>query len=77
MFQKAFTLSDRLQFQKRPEKSYQILYIRYLSVRYKLQMTLKDLTQADPPVFMEGEDLIVTDPMLPTKLTLQLHLTDG
>ena len=37
-------------------------------------MSLKDLTQADPPVFSEGEDLIVTDPMLPTKLTLQVHL---
>ena len=43
-------------------------------LRYKLQMSLKDLTQADPPVFSEGEDLIVTDPMLPTKLTLQVHL---
>ena len=46
------------------------------AVRYKLQMSLKELTQADPPIFTEGEDLIVTDPMLPTRLTLQLYLTD-
>lgn len=33
--------------------------------RYKLQMSLDELTKADPPIFTEGEDLIVTDPTLP------------
>jgi ubiquitin-activating enzyme E1 C len=41
---------------------------------YKLKMTLKELTQADPPVIHEGEELVVTDPALPSKLTLQLFL---
>ncbi len=44
--------------------------------RYKLQMSLDELTKADPPIFTEGEDLIVTDPTLPTKLTLQLFFTN-
>jgi len=43
---------------------------------YKLQMSLDELTKADPPIFTEGEDLIVTDPTLPTKLTLQLFFTN-
>lgn len=43
---------------------------------YKLTMTLDDLTKASPPVFMEGEDLIVTDPAVPTKLALQVFLED-
>merc|ERR1740121_2411366 len=42
---------------------------------YKLKMTLKELACADPPVFNEGEDLLVTDPALPSKLTLKLHLS--
>ena len=39
-------------------------------------MSLDELTRADPPIFTEGEDLIVTDPTLPTKLTLQLFFTN-
>jgi len=39
---------------------------------YKLSMTLKDLTEADPPVFVEGEELSVTDPTLPSKLNLRV-----
>jgi len=42
---------------------------------YKLKMTLKELVEADPPVFHEGEDLLVTDPALPSKLTLRLLLS--
>merc|ERR1712205_234366 len=42
---------------------------------YKLTMSLEALTKADPPVFMAGEDLIVTDPTLPTKLTLRVQLS--
>lgn len=42
---------------------------------YKLKMTLEELTKADPPVFAQGEDLTVTDPMLPTKLTLRVFLS--
>lgn len=48
--------------------------LRPSSLRYKLKMTLQELTEADPCVFVEGEDLIVTDPTLPTKLTLAVHL---
>mmetsp|Transcript_34985 Transcript_34985/g.75435 ORF Transcript_34985/g.75435 Transcript_34985/m.75435 type:complete len:448 (+) Transcript_34985:68-1411(+) len=40
---------------------------------YKLPMTLKDLAASDPPAFSTGEELIVTDPALPTKLTLIVH----
>eukprot|EP00930_Biecheleria_cincta_P050021 TRINITY_DN35209_c0_g1_i1.p1 TRINITY_DN35209_c0_g1~~TRINITY_DN35209_c0_g1_i1.p1 ORF type:complete len:469 (+),score=75.41 TRINITY_DN35209_c0_g1_i1:50-1408(+) len=43
---------------------------------YKLSMTLDELTKSSPPVFMEGEDLVVTDPALPTKLSLQVFLED-
>eukprot|EP00931_Biecheleriopsis_adriatica_P049680 TRINITY_DN28741_c0_g2_i1.p1 TRINITY_DN28741_c0_g2~~TRINITY_DN28741_c0_g2_i1.p1 ORF type:complete len:467 (+),score=101.08 TRINITY_DN28741_c0_g2_i1:64-1401(+) len=44
---------------------------------YKLTMTLEELTQANPPVFTEGEELIVTDPSIPSKLVLQVFLTDA
>jgi len=40
---------------------------------YKLTMTLKELAEADPPVFTVGEELTVTDPALPTKLTLVIE----
>jgi len=39
---------------------------------YKLKQTLRELVSADPPVFTEGEDLLVTDPSLPSKLTLRV-----
>merc|ERR1712014_139992 len=38
---------------------------------YKLPMTLQQLVTADPPVFDEGEELIVTDPGVPSKLRLK------
>lgn len=44
---------------------------------HKLEMTLEQLTQANPPVFTEGEELIVTDPALPSKLTLQVYFADS
>jgi len=43
---------------------------------YKLSMSLKALTEAEPPVFTEGEELLVTDPTLPSKLTLCIQI-DG
>mmetsp|Transcript_20128 Transcript_20128/g.32136 ORF Transcript_20128/g.32136 Transcript_20128/m.32136 type:complete len:448 (+) Transcript_20128:55-1398(+) len=43
---------------------------------YKLAMTLEALTKADPPVFIDGEELVVTDPALPSKLTLKVCLTN-
>mmetsp|Transcript_39870 Transcript_39870/g.105459 ORF Transcript_39870/g.105459 Transcript_39870/m.105459 type:complete len:828 (-) Transcript_39870:26-2509(-) len=39
---------------------------------YKLSMTLEELTKADPPVFAEDEELVVTDPALPSRLTLRV-----
>lgn len=39
---------------------------------YKLKMTLKELAEAEPPVLVEGEELLVTDPALPSKLTLKV-----
>merc|ERR1712151_499279 len=39
---------------------------------YKLPLTLQQLTSADPPVFDEGEELIVTDPGIPSKLRLKV-----
>lgn len=44
---------------------------------YKLKQSLKELTQADPPVFAEGEDILVTDPTLPSKLTLRVFLAES
>lgn len=41
---------------------------------YKLALTLEQLATAEPPVFVEGEELLVTDPALPSKLTLTLVL---
>merc|ERR1712060_16384 len=41
---------------------------------YKLQMSLQELVKADPPVFEEGEELIVTDPTLPSKLRLRVKI---
>eukprot|EP00928_Gymnodinium_smaydae_P063160 TRINITY_DN46829_c0_g1_i1.p1 TRINITY_DN46829_c0_g1~~TRINITY_DN46829_c0_g1_i1.p1 ORF type:complete len:445 (-),score=84.08 TRINITY_DN46829_c0_g1_i1:88-1422(-) len=42
---------------------------------YKLKMTLEELTSANPPVFAAGEDIIVTDPVVPSKLTLRVMLS--
>jgi len=42
---------------------------------YKLSQTLRELISSDPPVFIEGEDLIVTDPVLPSKLRLKVTLS--
>jgi len=39
---------------------------------YKLPMSLEELTKADPPVLKEGEELIVTDPGIPSKLRLKV-----
>jgi len=39
---------------------------------YKLTQSLLQLTSADPPVFREGEELIITDPSLPSKLRLKV-----
>lgn len=39
---------------------------------YKLTQSLQQLVSADPPVFHEGEELIVTDPSLPSKLRLKV-----
>lgn len=39
---------------------------------YKLPMSLQQLTQADPPVFDENEELVVTDAALPSKLRLRI-----
>merc|ERR1712232_580893 len=39
---------------------------------YKLKLSLEELTRAAPPVFTEGEDLVVTDPAIPSKLTLKV-----
>eukprot|EP00429_Kryptoperidinium_foliaceum_P062203 CAMPEP_0176085668 /NCGR_PEP_ID=MMETSP0120_2-20121206/42880_1 /TAXON_ID=160619 /ORGANISM="Kryptoperidinium foliaceum, Strain CCMP 1326" /LENGTH=442 /DNA_ID=CAMNT_0017419493 /DNA_START=6 /DNA_END=1332 /DNA_ORIENTATION=+ len=44
---------------------------------YKLNMTLKELTETEPPVFTEGEELLVTDPALPSKLTLTAPSVDA
>jgi len=41
---------------------------------YKLPMTLKELVEASPPVFSPGEELTVTDPVLPSKLRLKVLL---
>mmetsp|Transcript_24049 Transcript_24049/g.74724 ORF Transcript_24049/g.74724 Transcript_24049/m.74724 type:complete len:445 (-) Transcript_24049:56-1390(-) len=41
---------------------------------YKLTQTLEQLIKADPPVFDEGEELTVTDPLLPSKLRLKVTL---
>jgi len=43
---------------------------------HKLRMALAELT-ADPPVFDEGEELIVTDPALPSRLRLRVLLGPG
>lgn len=43
---------------------------------YKLEMSLEGLTKTEPPVFTEGEELTVTDPTIPSKLILQVYLTD-
>lgn len=40
---------------------------------YKLTMTLKDLSEADPPVLAAGEEILVTDPSLPSKLRLKVQ----
>jgi len=48
-----------------------------LQHEYKLKQTLKELTEADPPVFTAGEDLLVTDPALPSKLTLRVVFGDA
>jgi len=40
---------------------------------YKLKMTLKELAEASPPIFKVGEDIVVTDPTLPSKLTLRVE----
>lgn len=42
---------------------------------YKLKQTLKELTEGDSPVFSVGEDLVITDPALPSKLTLKIQLS--
>lgn len=42
---------------------------------YKLKMSLKDLAHSEPPVFTVGEELTVTDPALPAKLTLKIEFT--
>jgi ubiquitin-activating enzyme E1 C len=42
---------------------------------YKLKLTLKELTSSEPPVFKVGEELIVTDPVLPSKLRLKVLLS--
>jgi ubiquitin-activating enzyme E1 C len=42
---------------------------------YKLEQTLRQLTSSDSPVFREGEELIVTDPILPSKLKLQVKFS--
>merc|ERR1719183_2263779 len=34
---------------------------------YKLTMALEELVKADPPVFDDGEELIVTDPVITSK----------
>merc|ERR1711957_431714 len=39
---------------------------------YKLSMSLEALTKADPPVFAEGEELVVTDSTLPSKLRMKV-----
>mmetsp|Transcript_47731 Transcript_47731/g.103880 ORF Transcript_47731/g.103880 Transcript_47731/m.103880 type:complete len:445 (-) Transcript_47731:95-1429(-) len=39
---------------------------------YKLGMSLGELAAAEPPVFREGEALVVTDPAVPSKLTLKI-----
>eukprot|EP00927_Polykrikos_kofoidii_P067937 TRINITY_DN63367_c0_g1_i1.p1 TRINITY_DN63367_c0_g1~~TRINITY_DN63367_c0_g1_i1.p1 ORF type:complete len:486 (-),score=70.09 TRINITY_DN63367_c0_g1_i1:75-1388(-) len=39
---------------------------------YKLKMTLKELSQAEPPVLAENQDIVVTDPTLPSTLTVRL-----
>jgi len=41
---------------------------------YKLKMTLKELTEASPPIFTDNEELTVTDSTLPSKLTLRVKL---
>lgn len=41
---------------------------------YKLVQSLEQLCKADPPVFDEGEQLIVTDPSVPSKLLLTIIL---
>eukprot|EP00747_Dinoflagellata_sp_TGD_P203159 gnl/TRDRNA2_/TRDRNA2_76764_c0_seq1.p2 gnl/TRDRNA2_/TRDRNA2_76764_c0~~gnl/TRDRNA2_/TRDRNA2_76764_c0_seq1.p2 ORF type:complete len:105 (+),score=31.41 gnl/TRDRNA2_/TRDRNA2_76764_c0_seq1:163-477(+) len=41
---------------------------------YKLEQTLEELTKAEPPVFDESEELIVTDPALPARLKLRVTL---
>lgn len=42
---------------------------------YKLTQTLRELMSSDPPVFSAGEELIVTDPVLPSKLRLKVTLS--
>lgn len=39
---------------------------------YKLKMSLKELTEASPPVFDVGEELTVTDASIPSKLRLRV-----
>lgn len=41
---------------------------------YKLTQSLEQLMNSDPPVFSEGEELIVTDPAVPSKLKLKVML---
>jgi ubiquitin-activating enzyme E1 C len=41
---------------------------------YKLPMTLEQLAKAEPPVFDDGEELVVTDPVVTTKLRLKIVL---
>jgi len=43
---------------------------------WKLEKTLRELSSAEPPVFTPGEELVVTDPVLPSKLTLRIKLSD-
>jgi len=42
---------------------------------YKLKLSLRELTSSDPPVFTAGEELVVTDPVLPSKLRLKVMLS--